>query len=72
VVLHTSGNLYSNLDLWLHGQAEWQASSGPAALVWHSGADASFWIALLALLGVAAAMTWAYVNLARVAKISLA
>jgi hypothetical protein len=45
---------------------------GPAALVWHSGADASFWISLLALLGVAAAMTWAYIKLARVAKMSLA
>jgi membrane protease YdiL (CAAX protease family) len=24
IVLHTAGNLYSNLDLWLHGRAEWQ------------------------------------------------
>ena len=44
VVLHTSGNLYSNIDLWLHGQAEWQAASGPAALVWTTGTDASFWM----------------------------
>ena len=39
VVLHTGGNIYSNIDLWLHGQAEWQAASGPAALVWTTGAD---------------------------------
>ncbi len=28
IVLHTAGNVYSNLDLWLHGQAEWQKSTG--------------------------------------------
>jgi membrane protease YdiL (CAAX protease family) len=36
VVLHTMGNLYSNTDLWLHGNAEWQASSGPTALIWNA------------------------------------
>jgi membrane protease YdiL (CAAX protease family) len=65
VVLHTSGNLYSNLDLWLHGQAEWQAASGPATLIWNTGADAPFWIGCLALFFVAAAMVWAYSRLAR-------
>jgi membrane protease YdiL (CAAX protease family) len=67
VVLHTGGNLYSNLDLWLHGQAEWQAASGPTALIWKTGADASFWISTLALLIVAAVMVWAYFRLARAA-----
>jgi len=65
VVLHTCGNLYSNLDLWLHGQAEWQAASGPATLIWSTGADAPFWIASLALCLVTAAMVWAYGRLAR-------
>jgi len=65
VVLHTCGNLYSNFDLWLHGQAEWQAASGPAALIWTTGADAPFWIASLALCLVTAAMVWAYRRLAR-------
>jgi membrane protease YdiL (CAAX protease family) len=68
VVLHTVGNLYSNLDLWLHGQAEWQASSGPAALIWKTGADASFRTASLALLLVTAATVWAYFKLARAAR----
>lgn len=68
VVLHTGGNLYSNFDLWLHGQAEWQASSGPAVLIWKTGADASFWISTFALLLVAAAMVWAYFQLARAAS----
>ena len=64
VVLHTSGNIYSNIDLWLHGQAEWQASQGPAALVWSTGADTSFWISLAALLAVCAGTAWAYLKLA--------
>jgi membrane protease YdiL (CAAX protease family) len=68
VVLHTGGNLYSNLDLWLHGQAEWQAASGPAALVWKTGADESFWITSFTLLIVAAGMVWAYFRLAEVAR----
>ena len=33
IVLHTSGNIYSNSNLLVHGQAEWQASAGPAALI---------------------------------------
>lgn len=53
VVLHTGGNLYSNLDLWLHGRAEWQA-----------GGDTSIGISSLALLIVSAAMLWAYFKLA--------
>jgi membrane protease YdiL (CAAX protease family) len=69
VVLHTAGNLYSNLDLLRHGKAEWQAASGPAALIWTTGADASFWTTLAALLAVAAAMVGAYLQLARVVRI---
>jgi len=68
VVLHTSGNLYSNIDLWLHGQAEWQAASGPAALVWTTGPDASFWLSSVALLAVAAADVWVYFKLAGAAR----
>jgi membrane protease YdiL (CAAX protease family) len=67
VVLHTCGNLYSNLDLWLHGKAEWQAAAGPSALIWKTGADASFWKSSLALLLVTAVTVWAYFKLARVA-----
>jgi membrane protease YdiL (CAAX protease family) len=70
VVLHTSGNLYSNFDLWLHGKAEWQAASGSAALIWKAGADTSFWIESLTLVLVAAAMAGAYFGLARAARLS--
>jgi membrane protease YdiL (CAAX protease family) len=68
VVLHTGGNLYSNTDLWLHGQAEWQAASAPAALIWETGADAPFWIASGGLVIVSAAMVWAHVRLARAVR----
>jgi membrane protease YdiL (CAAX protease family) len=72
VVLHTGGNLYSNIDLWLHGQAEWQASSDRAALIWQTGADGSFLRLGVALLIVAALMVWAFLKLARVARKSAA
>jgi hypothetical protein len=68
----TAGNIYSNIDLWLHGQAEWQASSGPAVLIRKTGTDASFWVSSMALLIVAAAMVSAYSKLARADRGSLA
>lgn len=65
IVLHAAGNLYSNLDLWLHGKAEWQAGSASPALIWQSGADAAFWSSFVALLIATAAAVWAYRRLAR-------
>jgi membrane protease YdiL (CAAX protease family) len=65
MVLHTAGNLYSNVDLLLHGQAEWQAAAGHGALIWQAGADMSFWTTLAALLVVLAATVCAYRTLAR-------
>ena len=64
VVLHTVGNLYSNFDLWLHGQAEWQASAATTS-VWQTGVDASFVRSLVALLIVATATLAAYAKLGR-------
>jgi membrane protease YdiL (CAAX protease family) len=52
IVLHTAGNLYSNFDLWLHGQAEWQA----AAATTPAGGDASIALQALALAIVTIAM----------------
>jgi membrane protease YdiL (CAAX protease family) len=65
IALHTAGNIYSNLDLWLRGQAEWQASSAGQSLVWSSGADASFWWSVVMLAAVTPPMFWAYFRLAR-------
>lgn len=68
VVLHTSGNLYSNVDLLLHGRAEWQAPESAAGLVWSRGADRSFVWLLTALLISSAATAWACARLAAAAR----
>ena len=50
VALHTAGNLHSNLDLLLHGQAEWQAPGGATQLVWTTGVDSAFgWLTAAAI-----------------------
>lgn len=72
VVLHSGGNIFSNLDLWLHGQAEWQAAAGTATLIWDTGVDSSLWTSTAMLAAVAAATTFAYFRLARVARSAVA
>ena len=64
IVLHSGGNLYSNVDLWLHGQAEWQSAAMRAPLVWQSGADAAFLVSVAAVLAAALATAWAFRRLA--------
>lgn len=71
VVLHTAGNTYSNIDLLLHGRAEWQSSSGTSELVWTTGIDRTFLRAAVALLLIAVGMAWAYAKLKRAARESL-
>lgn len=68
VVLHTAGNIYSNFDLWLRGQAEWQAAPGPSALIWRTGPDESFWVSIVGLLVVTVVTMWAFSKLASVAR----
>jgi len=68
IVLHMSGNLYSNYDLWVNGRAEWQAAKDASELVWRTGADASFWTTLSALAAATALCVGAYFKLARVAQ----
>ena len=65
VVLHTGGNVYSNLDLWLHGQAEWQAPAGEKLLVWTTGPDRAFWLEGAAFVILMAMMLIAYRTLAQ-------
>jgi membrane protease YdiL (CAAX protease family) len=67
ILLHTAGNTYSNIDLLLHGRAEWQATSASAQSIWATGIDAAFVRLSVAVVVTAAAMGWAYVKLARVA-----
>jgi membrane protease YdiL (CAAX protease family) len=66
IVLHTAGNTFSNLDLWLHGQAEWQAGPAGGQLVWSTGVDTSFVLSSLVLLVMLALTIGAYRQLARV------
>ena len=68
IVLHTGGNLYSNVDLWLHGKAEWQVSSVTSHLIWKTGADSSFRVTAIALVLVATAMLGSFSKLACVAR----
>jgi len=67
IVLHTSGNLYSNFDLLLHGRAEWQAPSTAAELVWVTGVDSAFLRSVMAFTILAAGVVWANARLATVA-----
>ena len=50
IVLHTSGNIYSNLDLLLHGRSEWQAPKAASELIWNTGADLRFWLVVITML----------------------
>jgi membrane protease YdiL (CAAX protease family) len=68
IVLHTAGNIYSSLDLWMRGRAEWQAAKEPAELIWQAGPDQSFWIASAALAIATALTIGGYLYLARVSR----
>jgi membrane protease YdiL (CAAX protease family) len=59
IVLHTLGNTYSNLDLLLHGKAEWQAVSGTQHI-----ADSNTFLMVAVLIAVTLAMWGAFSRLA--------
>ncbi len=67
ILLHTAGNIYSNLDLYLHGQAEWQAPAMQSASIWRTGSDASFWWTLAASIVLMGAGALAYSALRKTA-----
>jgi len=67
IVLHTAGNLYSNFDLYLHGQAEWQAPASQAAAIWTTGPDGSFWFSVATLIAVTGLFALAYASLRKAA-----
>jgi membrane protease YdiL (CAAX protease family) len=69
IVLHTAGNVYSNLDLWLHGRAEWQTGSG-GGLISRTGVDPSFLLLAAGLLASTALAIGAGRMLARAARAS--
>jgi membrane protease YdiL (CAAX protease family) len=61
MVLHAGGNILGSIDLFAHGQAEWQSPARPEPLIWQSGPDASFWIgcALMLLVGTLTILAYA-------------
>jgi xylan 1,4-beta-xylosidase len=69
IVLHTAGNLYSNLDLWLHGRAEWQTGVTAGATA-GAAADRALTIPVAAFAIVTIAMLCAYARLARTIPIA--
>jgi len=68
MILHTAGNLYSNFDLYLHGQAEWQAPALQAATIWKTGPDASFWLSVAILAAVTGLAALGYSVLRKAAQ----
>jgi membrane protease YdiL (CAAX protease family) len=68
IALHTAGNLYSNLDLWLHGRSEWQAPARFAASMGQHVMDRAFWLDTGAFIIALAATVLAFLWLARVSR----
>lgn len=66
MLLHAGGNVFSSLGLLTTGRGEWQASATPQPLIWKTGADTDFWVAVLIALAAGAAAVWAYAGLAAV------
>ena len=64
--LHAGGNFLSGLGVLAGGTDLETPASAP--LIWETGADASFWMSVAALLVVGAAVVWAYSALATVAR----
>jgi membrane protease YdiL (CAAX protease family) len=70
MLLHAGGNVFSSLGLLTTGRGEWQTSAKPAPLIWSTGADSDFWIAVVAALFAVTAAAWAYAGLAAITRAS--
>jgi membrane protease YdiL (CAAX protease family) len=68
MMLHAGGNVFSSLGLLTTGRSEWQASANPAPLIWATGVDSDFLVAVVAALAATAAAAWAYAGLAATAR----
>jgi membrane protease YdiL (CAAX protease family) len=60
LVLHSGGDVWSLVRLWMTGRPEWQLSPAPANLVWETGVDAGFLVAAAAFVVLSALTWWAY------------
>jgi hypothetical protein len=68
MVLHAGGNILGSIDLFAHGQAEWQPPASPEPLIWQSGPNVSFWIGCGLLLMVGTVTVLAYAGLGSSAR----
>ena len=68
MVLHSGGNILSSLDLFAGGRSEWQATSAAGSLIWETGADASFWLSVVAFLTIGSGTVWAYAGLRKATR----
>src|SRR4029079_2537028 len=64
MLLHAGGNVFSSLGLLTTGKGEWQSSATPKPLIWETGTDGDFWVAVIIALAATAAAVWAYAGLA--------
>jgi CAAX protease family protein len=65
LVLHSGGDVWSLVRLWVSGRPEWQIRSEPVALIWQTGVDAGFLISAVAFAALAALTMWAYAGVHR-------
>jgi membrane protease YdiL (CAAX protease family) len=70
LVLHAGGDVFSLMRMWTTGQPEWQVSTTAPSLVWQTGIDFMFIRSVVVFLVLSALAVWAYVALARTARIS--
>ncbi len=68
LALHAGGDVWSLGRLWLTGRPEWQLTSSSAPLVRDTGVDASFLLAVGALVVLAGLTTWAYASIHRLSS----
>jgi len=68
MLLHAGGNVFSSLGLLTTGRSEWQSSATPARLIWETGVDSDFLVAVVVALAATAAAAWAYAGLAGIMR----
>jgi membrane protease YdiL (CAAX protease family) len=60
LVLHSGGDIWSLVRLWMTGRPEWQLSPTHASLVWETGVDTGFLLSAAAFAVLSGLTYWAY------------
>ena len=58
LVLHAGGDVWSLTRLWMTGLPEWQLAAKPEPLIWETGVDTGFVIAVVILFVFSTALWW--------------